>query len=234
MEANTSAAGSGTGEGGRGRSARQGKRGYHHGDLRNALIDAAIELAGEGGPDAVVLRAAARRVGVSATAAYRHFEGQAELFHAVKEYGQQRLVECMEAGGREIHGDGPEAVKERVMALGRGYIRFALEEPGLFRAAFCPSFPDPIPITEDGGLGRIAEQWRARSFDMLIETLDELVAAGMMPPERRPGAELSAWATVHGLAMLLVDGPLDTLTPEQVHCITERVIGDILTGLTAP
>ncbi|HEV7626499.1 MAG TPA: helix-turn-helix domain-containing protein, partial [Streptomyces sp.] len=100
----------GTGEqesaaaGGRGasRSARAGKSAYHHGDLRNALIEAATDLARDGGPEAIVLRAVARRVGVSPTAAYRHFAGQAELLHAVKELGQQRLTESMEAAGESL------------------------------------------------------------------------------------------------------------------------------------
>ncbi|WP_327393307.1 TetR/AcrR family transcriptional regulator [Streptomyces sp. NBC_01186] len=240
MEANSRATGSEAGDDGEaggdgdaGRPARKSKSGYHHGDLRNALIHAAIELAVEGGPDAVVLRAAARKVGVSATAAYRHFDGQGELLHAVKEYGQQRLVERMEAGGREVDGDGPEAAQERVLALGRSYIRFAREEPGLYRTAFCPESPARITFTAEDGLGA-PELWEARSFEMLIETLDELVAAGVMSRERRPGAEVSAWATVHGLAMLLLDGPLDMLAGEQVHYLIERVLRDILAGLTAP
>src|SRR5687767_8921701 len=72
-----------------------GKSRYHHGDLRNALIGAAVELAAEGGPERVVLREAARSVGVSPTAAYRHFNGQGDLLHAVKARGQQALVASM-------------------------------------------------------------------------------------------------------------------------------------------
>ena len=67
-------------------------RRYHHGDLANALTAAATELARDGGPEAVVLREAARKVGVSATAAYRHFAGHGDLIHAVKELAQERLA----------------------------------------------------------------------------------------------------------------------------------------------
>jgi AcrR family transcriptional regulator len=62
-----------------------GKRGYHHGDLRNALVAAAAELAAKGGPQSVTIRAAAREVGVTPTAAYRHFAGHEDLLNAAKE-----------------------------------------------------------------------------------------------------------------------------------------------------
>src|SRR5438477_6156040 len=71
------------------------RRAYHHGDLANALTSAATELARHGGPEAVVLREAARQVGVSATAAYRHFAGHGQLIHEVKERCQASLTEHM-------------------------------------------------------------------------------------------------------------------------------------------
>ncbi|MDJ1131091.1 TetR/AcrR family transcriptional regulator [Streptomyces iconiensis] len=211
-----------------------GARGrYHHGDLRNALLRAAIDLARDGGPDAVVLRAAARAAGVSATAAYRHFAGQAELLHAVKEYAQERLVDRMEESGREVEGEGVEAVVERVRALGRGYVMFAMEEPGLFRAAFCRETIGSVSLDQEGAARALSRRWESRSFDLLIETLDSLVACGKMAPERRPGAELSAWAMVHGVATLILDGPLADLGPEQVRHVIERALTDVIEGLTA-
>ncbi|MEU5839653.1 TetR/AcrR family transcriptional regulator [Streptomyces diacarni] len=235
MEANSAARGrTAPGE----TRASGGKEGrYHHGDLRNALIRAAIELAAEGGPDAVVLRAAARKVGVSATAAYRHFEGQGDLLGAVKEYGQQRLVACMEAVGRASEDGGPRTVTDRMMELGRGYVRFAREEPGLYRTAFCRKALGAVGLTEEGGLADVeGEQpgWETRSFELLTETLDDAVAAGLITPERRPGAELSAWAMVHGVAMLFLDGPLGTLTDEESSYVVDRVLTDILAGLMSP
>ncbi|WP_246530662.1 TetR/AcrR family transcriptional regulator [Streptomyces bathyalis] len=217
------------------RSGAGGKGAYHHGDLRNALIEAATDLAREGGPESVVLRAAARRVGVSPTAAYRHFAGQAELLHAVKELGQERLAVSMEAGGRSASplGSAGEAAEARMRALGHGYLSFALSEPGLFRAAFCHDTLHLGPVSgtfdhegEDG--------WEFRSFEILVETLDALVEHGRMPPERRPGAELTAWATVHGLAMLFLDGPLGELSPEETHAVAERAFDVLIGGFTAP
>ncbi|MGY1439101.1 TetR/AcrR family transcriptional regulator [Streptomyces reniochalinae] len=235
MEANSAATGRAAAGETRASGGKEGR--YHHGDLRNALIRAAIELAAEGGPDAVVLRAAARKVGVSATAAYRHFEGQSDLLGAVKEYGQQRLVACMEAVGRASEGVGPQAARDRMMELGRGYVRFAREEPGLYRTAFCRKALGAVGITEEGGLADAeGEQpgWETRSFELLTETLDDAVTAGLITPERRPGAELSAWAMVHGVAMLFLDGPLDTLTDEESSYVIDRVLTDVLAGLMSP
>src|SRR5439155_20803437 len=74
------------------------RRAYHHGDLANALTNAATELARHGGPEAVVLREAARQVGVSATAAYRHFASHGDLVHEVKERGRASVRACMRTG----------------------------------------------------------------------------------------------------------------------------------------
>lgn len=212
-----------------------GKGAYHHGDLRNALIGAATDLAREGGPESVVLRAAARRVGVSPTAAYRHFAGQAELLHAVKELGQERLAQAMEADGRtDSAAGGPQAAEARMRAVGHGYLSFALAEPGLYRVAFCRDTLQLSPldgaITHDGHDGT----WEFRSFEILVQALDALVEHGRMPAERRTGAELTAWATVHGLAMLFLDGPLVRLSPEEIHAVAERAFDVLIAGFTAP
>lgn len=212
--------------------ARGAKARYHHGDLRNALIEAATALAREGGPDAVVLRAAARRVGVSPTAAYRHFTGQGDLLDAVKEYGQQRLADSMGDAGDAVPGGGGEVALERLRAMGRGYIHFARREPGLFRAAFCELPAGHVPASADTA-HTYASLWEARSFAMLVEAMDALAAAGLMGPGRRQGAELSAWAMVHGLATLFIDGPLGDFSEPQIEAVVERGLDDILAGITA-
>src|SRR5215475_796947 len=110
---------------------------YHHGDLANALSSAALDLARRGGPEAVVLREAARQVGVSATAAYRHFAGHGELLHAVKDQAQSELAGRMreELGRLPVEPDPVQHAVRQLRALGTGYVRFALTEPGLFRTA---------------------------------------------------------------------------------------------------
>ncbi|EST38398.1 hypothetical protein N566_07650 [Streptomycetaceae bacterium MP113-05] len=216
-------------------SAKSGNRAaYHHGDLRNALIDAATDLAREGGPEAVVLRAAARRVGVSPTAAYRHFAGQGDLLFAVKVCGQQYLAESMAVAGDLPPGASGADVEAAVMAMGRGYVSFALREPGLFRSAFC-STPDlAIEVNADGIPRPVAGAWQFRSFEMLVEVLDRLVACGRMPAHRRLGAEVSAWSMVHGLSVLLLDGPFALLPEDQREAAVDRALLTLLAGFTAP
>lgn len=200
---------------------------YHHGDLANALTVAATDLARAGGPEAVVLREAARKVGVSATAAYRHFAGHGDLIHAVKESAQAGLAESMQeelARGEPLPDPTAEMVR-RLGALGRGYLRFALAEPGLFRTAFCRS--------DKGHEANTAGMLEAPAFRMLSETLDDMVAAGMLAPERRPFGEVAAWSAVHGLAMLLLDGPLAAMPESERDDLIEGVLGTVISGLGA-
>src|SRR5215831_10858058 len=115
-----------------------GKASYHHGNLRPALIEAGFELAREGGPGAVLVREASRRVGVSHNAAYRHFPGRDELLKAVGERSMSELAKLMEKLIAEVPdtGDSVEVALRRLRATGMAYVQFALNEPGLFRTAF--------------------------------------------------------------------------------------------------
>ncbi|MET9554601.1 TetR/AcrR family transcriptional regulator [Streptomyces sp. NPDC006645] len=218
--------------------ANQGaKTGYHHGDLRNALIAAGVELATDGGPAKVVLREVARRAGVSATAAYRHFDGQGDLLLAVKIEAQQMLADAMERVAAAAPGAaGPGAAAERrLAAIGRGYVGFALEQPGLFQTAFGHSRADAEgERTGWGGVTPPADHPQYRSYNLLTEVLDELVATGRMPAANRPGAEAAAWSTAHGLAMLLLDGPMGRLPDADRDAVIERTIDTIVAGLLAP
>ena len=198
---------------------------YHHGDLANALAAAALDLARRGGPEAVVLREAARQVGVSPTAAYRHFAGHDALIDTIKHLCQTELVGRMEAelaAGTPEPDPGQEAIR-RLRALGVGYLRFAREEPGLFRTAFCRSDARPD------------DQWTAMltapGFVALTTTLDDMLRYGVLDAEHRAGAEMVAWATVHGLAMLLLDGPLGALPSDDLERIAERVHTAAITGI---
>ncbi|WP_405609157.1 TetR/AcrR family transcriptional regulator [Streptomyces sp. NBC_01508] len=217
--------------------ANQGaKAGYHHGDLRNALIAAGVELATDGGPEKVVLREVARRAGVSATAAYRHFAGQGDLLFAVKIQAQHRLAEAMEQVGAGVPRDGDPgaAAQLRLAALGRGYVGFALAHPGLFRTAFSHAL---LGAGEDAGWGGVTppdDHPQYRSYNLLSEALDELVATGRMPARNRPGAEVAAWATAHGLAMLLLDGPMGRLPAAGRAAVIERATDTIVAGLLVP
>lgn len=175
------------------------KRAYHHGDLRNALIATAAELAAQGGPGSVTIRAAARQVGVTPTAAYRHFAGQEELLGAAKDSALEELSAAMlkELSARPQCDDPVRYALGSLAALGRGYLAFARAQPGLFRTVF----------SWEGELSERDERTPNDPFGLLLESLDELVAVGYLSVDRRPLAEVAAWSMVHGLAMLL-DGPL--------------------------
>ena len=201
---------------------------YHHGDLANALTAAAVELARTGGPEAVVLREAARRVGVSATSAYRHFERRGGLIHTVKELALVELAARMQdelTASRPV-ADPPADALRRLRTLGAGYIRFALAEPGLFRTAFSRSDP---PGTESKPMSVLD----TRSFHMLAEKLNALVDCGWIPPDRRPYLKLAAWSTVHGMAGLLLelDGPLRHLPKAEQEAAIQRALDLVIDGV---
>jgi AcrR family transcriptional regulator len=201
---------------------------YRHGDLHDALLAAGTELARSGGPDAVVLREATRRVGVAPNAAYRHFADRRALLEAVCSAAQSLLAVAMERELAAVPGGGTpaELARARLRAVGAGYLRFAQAEPGLFRTAFSPS----------RDLARAADPTRAGAsgltpFQLLGSVLDELVEAGALPAERRPGAEFLAWSSVHGLAMLLIEGPLRGLGRKKAHALVERLLDLVDQGL---
>jgi AcrR family transcriptional regulator len=114
---------------------------YRHGDLRRALLEAGVELARAGGPEAVVLREATRRAGVAPNAAYRHFDSRQALLYAVRSAALAAVARAMEAELAALPQDLPPAefARANVRAVGAGYLRFAQAESGLFRTAFGPS-----------------------------------------------------------------------------------------------
>lgn len=193
---------------------------YHHGDLYRALVQAGTELAREGGPSAIVLREAARRVGVSANAAYRHFSALPDLIEAVAFAALSALARSMEAELAKCRpgGDAGRDAIDRLDAVGRGYVHFALSEPGLFATAFAPpkwtaayageapvhAGDRPAPSTEGTpGLGDSG----LMAYELLEQALDGMVNAGVLEPADRATAATNAWGAVHGLSMLLL-GPM--------------------------
>jgi AcrR family transcriptional regulator len=201
---------------------------YRHGDLHHALLQAGTELARAGGPDAVVLREATRRVGVAPNAAYRHFADHQALLAAVRSAAQATLAASIEAELAKLppHDDPASAARARLRAVGTGYLRFAQAEPGLFRTAF--SVP---PDRQDTTSPARADDSGMRPYQLLAAALDGLVAAGVLPPKRRPGAELLAWSAVHGLAVLLIDGPLRGMDDTRTHTIAQRLLDMVERGL---
>jgi AcrR family transcriptional regulator len=193
---------------------------YRHGDLHRALLAAGTELAREGGPGAVVLREATRRVGVSPNAAYRHFADHRALLQAVSEGAMAQLARAMETELASISArlNPADVARARLRAVGTGYLRFAQAEPGLFRAAFSM---DTL-ASGDSGL---------TPYELLSSALDDLVVAGVLPPSRREGAEVLAWSAVHGLSMLVIDGPLRGMSDDERRAAAGRLLDMVQKGL---
>ncbi|MET9621638.1 MULTISPECIES: TetR/AcrR family transcriptional regulator [unclassified Streptomyces] len=212
-------------------AAISGGKSYHHGDLRNALICAAVDLAREGGPERVVLREAARRVCVSPTAAYRHFDGQGELLGAVKAHAQRELAEAMEraADGAPGADDPATAAELRLAALGRAYVGFALDHSGLFRAAFCTPRPACGEEWNPGGRAPRPEP-EIRAFTLLTDALAALARARRVLPACRTAAEAAACSAVHGLSLLLLEGPLRRLPAQRREDVVESTLAMVVSG----
>ncbi len=201
---------------------------YHHGNLRQALVDAAVDAARERGPDGLAVRELARTVGVSHNAAYRHFADREALVEVVAAEGLVRLVESCERELATVRSRDPVLrARRRLSALGRGYVAFAVAEPGLFKVLFT-AYPEQHDDAE--------QETGADPYGMLNEALDDLVDVGFLAAEARPGAEVNCWASVHGFAVLATEGPLRTLTAPERHALLEHIVAaiDRSYGATTP
>jgi len=201
---------------------------FRHGDLRRALLEAGMELARDGGPNAIVLREATRRAGVAPNAAYRHFSSHSDLFQAVRAAALSSLALAIEAeiAGLRRSKRPADLARATLRAVGTGYLKFARTETGLFRTAF--SVTDPVEgdadVSKTGKSG-------LNPFQLLGSALDLMVEAGILPSERRPGAEYLAWSAVHGLAFLVIEGPLSGISAKDVHALTDRLLRMVEKGL---
>ena len=210
--------------------------GYHHGNLREALVDAAVELAGTSGPEGVVLRAVTRHVGVSPNAAYRHFADREALLAEVAARAMAALTRSMSARQDAVTEQDPvDRAVARLEAIGRGYVDFALAEPGLFRVCFAA--PPEVALAWDSrdadaeaGAGEVPEP-TADPFGVLNAALDHLVEVGWLDPVRRPGAEVLCWSTVHGFATLHLDGPLRDVSAQEREQALSMALAHVSRGI---
>jgi AcrR family transcriptional regulator len=222
--------GAGRGGGGRGGDGSRGGAGrggagprgrpYHHGDLPSALLDAVASLIDEAGLDAVTLRAAARRAGVSHAAPAHHFGDKSGMLAAFAQQGFDRFTATLRAA-REAN-DGPPA--QGMEAMGRAYLAFARDHRPWFEVMFRPELIG-------GHTEQLAEHGFA-SFQVLLDQVTDCYAPGVAP-QQLLGRSLSAWATVHGLAQLLVDGPLEQLPIGPPDELVEAVLDTLVRGMRA-
>jgi len=187
------------------------KSAYHHGDLRAALLDAALGVLEEDGATALSLRAVARRAGVSPAAPYRHYADREALVSAVGAIGYRELAERL--GAAHPAPSTPDQLADVAVA----YVWFALDRPALFRIMF----GEPCDRDNDE---------RVAATAAVTLYLREIVARCF--PGSDPEALAPAiWALVHGLAFLFLDGKLEAPTREAV---AERVTGAIRALLDVP
>ena len=194
---------------------------YHHGDLRAALLRAALDILAEHGVPGLTLREVARRAGVSPMAPYRHFDSKDALLAAVAEEGFRRLAQRL--------GDTPHAdPMDDLVAQGMAYVRFACDEPALYRLMFGPflrRFEDHPGLMEAALTAKAA---LTRAIAAATPAASEQVRADVA---------LACWSLEHGLASLLVDGRLSTgktMAPEALAARLSRVLHEGVATIGGP
>jgi AcrR family transcriptional regulator len=173
-------------------------RPYHHGNLRQALIDAAVQLAGEGGPEHVTVREAARRAGVSPGAPFRHFPSREALLTAVAEEAMQRFRAEI---AHSLDGREAEPPLQRLRALGAAFLHWALRNPTHFRIISSRHL-----IDFDGSAVLRRDNLEVRRLSESL--LQEAQGAGQMQAAELPLLALTTRALVYGLARMEIDGQL--------------------------
>jgi AcrR family transcriptional regulator len=173
------------------------------------------------------LREATRQAGVSPNAAYRHFASQAELLDAVRSACLSQFAAAIED---EINKcppvRDPQALARKTLrAVGMGYLRFALKEPGMFRTAF--SVSPPLHSSDQAN----AASMRLSPYPLLSLALDRMQESGLLSKKNRQDAEYLAWSTVHGLALLVLEGPLSEMPQEMVLSVGERLVAMVEHGI---
>jgi len=193
---------------------------YHHGDLRRALIDAALELVQTNGPAGITLREAARRAGVTHAAPYRHFADKEALLAAVAEEGFSRLGARVD---RELEF---ESERSAIETLGLVYVRFARENPSQFRVMFGAELGDKRRYRS------LVEADQA-VFDRLCAAIRQAQERGLLPGADPVSMGLVAWTMLHGVAALVVDGQLERagVRGDQLEEFAARVIKISIAGL---
>lgn len=193
---------------------------YHHGDLRQALIREARASLKEKGVDKLSLREVARNAGVSHAAAYHHFRDKTALIAAVAvaAFGELEAVVQAVPSGADAPG--------RLAALMRCYVIFALNNPDEFRLMFLPQLRSDEVRTEVEGAGRA-------TYALIVAEFASLEAAGRLKPADPEQAAITAWAAAHGLATLMLDGPLYRNAQSEAgrQTLIEASVEHLLTGL---
>ena len=196
------------------------KRGYHHGNLRQALVQSALELIESKGPTGFTLSEAAKRAGVTPAAVYRHFEGRKDLIAEAARQGYEMFADLIQYA----YDNGQPSALAAFEATGRAYLAFARKHPGHYIAMF----ESGISVNRTPELAAAAARARA---------VMEKAAADLsqhIPADRRPPASLFSahiWAMSHGVVELFARGGPGTQSPFAPEDLLESGIGIYLRGL---
>ena len=196
------------------------KRGYHHGNLRQALVDAALDLVVEKGPQGFTMAEAARRADVSAAAPYRHFKGQEDILAEAARQGYLIFAERL----RKAYNNGQPNARAAFEETGRAYLAFARDMPGHY---IC-MFESGLNISGRAELSHAANDAMA----VLIQAAEALCAH--IPPAERPPATLIAhhiWSMSHGVVELFARSSPGTRAPFSAEDLLESGTGIYLRGL---
>ena len=196
------------------------KRGYHHGNLREALVDACLALIAEKGPNGFTLSEAAREAGVTPAAVYRHFEGREDLIAEAARQGYEMFADLM----THAYDKGQPSALAAFEATGRAYLAFARKYPGHYVAMF----ESGISVNRTPDLAAAAR----RAMGVLEKAAEDL--SRHIPPERRPPPQMFSahiWALSHGVVELFARGNPGARCPFPPEDLLETGIGVYLRGL---
>ena len=191
---------------------------YHHGDLKNALIEAGADILSKEGVAGLSLRKVAQRAGVSHAAPYAHFADKQALIAAISTEGYRRLQVSVRAAV-EAHAKDPAA---QLVAACWAYLQFALNEPDYFKVTLSgvvemeKQYPSFVEVSH-------------QSFDMVVALVQDCQAAGVLPPGPADVGAVTVWSLVHGLALLILEDQVPSAVlnrislGELLHTVLSRI-----------
>jgi len=205
------------------RNREEQQRSYHHGDLRNALIRAGLELLSEGGAAALELRKVARKAGVSHAAPYRHFADKQALIAAINEEGYYRLAESIKSARAEEPDDD---IFAQLLAIALAYIHFAIDNPWLMREMF-----SGLTVEREAypGLYEASKQ----VFKQYVEVITRGQQQGNIIQGEVGGLAGVLWSLLHGVAMLIIENQMHPYVdePEKIEQMVLMSIQSLYRGI---
>lgn len=192
---------------------------YHHGNLKESLVETALEMIDKEGLESVTLRDLAQRLGTSRTAIYRHFDSKEALILGVIQKGYEQLDLMF----TPIFQDTTLSVAVRFERMGRAYLDFAIAHPNLYRLLFGDKYRQ-----EREEICDYKDENQATGLYALIGLLIEAQEEGIIARENPMIQAATVWASIHGLASLLIDGHL--MMSDNMEAIYEYSIGVLLKG----